>query len=94
MLYITKKKKKKRGHVWDPGDSVTQDNMILQTVKIAEAICNTKCRLLPMLVCAGSHSALYIDKILAYIKVVLENDYKYACLIASSVSQLFLLVFC
>lgn len=68
--------------------------MVLQRVKIAEAICNTKRRLLPMFVSAGSHSALYIDKILAYIKIVGENGCKYAFSIPSSVSQLCLHVFC
>lgn len=91
LCYILKKKKKEQ--VWDPGDSVTQDNMILQIVKIAEAICSTKCSLLPMLICAGSNSAEYIDKILSYIKIVWENCYKYAFSIASSVFQLSLLVF-
>lgn len=88
--------KKKKEQVWDPGDSVTEDNMLLQTVKIAEAICNTKRRLLPMFVSAGSHSALYIDKILAYIKIVQENGCKYAffnsCICFSVISACFLLV--
>lgn len=73
---------------------MTQDNMTLQIVKIPEAIYSTKCKLLPVLICAGSHSELYIDKILAYIKIVWEHNYEYAFSIASSVSQLSLLVFC
>lgn len=90
VIYFKNAKKQ----IWDPGDSVTQDNMTLQIVKIPEAIYSTKCKLLPMLICAGSHSDLYRNKILAYIKIVWENDYKYAFSIASSVSQLSLLVFC
>lgn len=74
LCYILKKKEQ----VWGPGDSVTQDSMILQIAKIAEAIWSTKCSLLPRLICAGSNLAQYIDKILSDIKIVWENYYKCA----------------
>lgn len=47
-----------------------------------------------VLICAGSNSAQYIDKILSDVKIVWENYYKCAFSIASSVFQLSLLVFC
>lgn len=90
LCYIFLKKRTGLGP-WRLSDTGQYDTQI---AKIAEAIWSTKCSLLPMLICAGSNSAQYIDKILSDVKIVWENYYKCAFSIASSVFQLSLLVFC